>query len=793
MKSVFGYFNLLFWLCLSSEIFAQKSYLKGTVYADNQPLAHATIQLFPLQKIQITNTQGQYEFTHLPLGTYTLKVSLVGYQPITREIHIATEDTLTQNFYLQPDNLQLHQVVVTATRGEVPQYDAPVLVNTISKRTFETTQSLTLVEGLTFSPGLRIENNCQNCGFTQVRMNGLAGAYSQILINNRPIFSALASVYGLEMLPTAMIDRIEVVRGAGSVLYGGNAIAGTLNILTKEPIENGFEVAANHAFTNLQTPDFTLQANASLVSQDLEKGITFYTYHRNRTPWDANQDGFSELTKLQNYTFGMEAFWNTSSRSKWKTGLFYINEFRRGGSDFDRLPHQAQIAEQLKHHIYSTNISYEWLSKNLKHKISPYISAQWIHRDSYYGSGGRILLPNEPLTQSDSLALNAYGQSKDLSATLGGQYNFAISNKINLTAGTEYLLSQVKDEMLGYQRQIRQSVNTWGNYAQIELKPIPQLTWLLGSRVDWLNLNGTYQLIDQQHQDKLSLLVFVPRLSVMYSLHKNWKLRASWAKGYRAPQAFNEDLHTETVGGAAKFIQLAPNLNPETSQTTMFSVNHSSFEGNLQYNFIAEGFYTYLRNPFILTQPFELPNGVSVITKRNGEGAVVKGINLEWNMAYNRTWLWQMALTAQTARYVQPEIIWQSIDNQDNRQPTITQNLLRTPNLYGYVQTTYNLNKQISLSYSGVWTGQMQVPHMIEPETEYTILKTTPTFFEHNLKLNTTWKVGKHQQLQIATGIQNALNSFQRDFDVGIQRDASYIYGPVRPRTFFVSVKYGMQ
>jgi outer membrane receptor for ferrienterochelin and colicins len=90
---------------------------------------------------------------------------------------------------------------------------------------------VTLSEGLSFSPGLRIENDCQNCGFSQVRMNGMEGPYSQILINSHPIFSGLAGVYGLELIPTNMIERIEVVRGGGSALYGSNAIAGTINII----------------------------------------------------------------------------------------------------------------------------------------------------------------------------------------------------------------------------------------------------------------------------------------------------------------------------------------------------------------------------------------------------------------------------------------------------------------------------------------------------------------------------------------------------------------------------------
>ena len=125
----------------------------------------------------------------------------------------------------------LNEIVVSASRSEQKRIEAPIIVSTISPKLLSTVQAVTLSEGLNFSPGLRLENNCQNCGFTQVRMNGMEGPYTQLLINSRPIISGLAGVYGLELLPTNMIERIEVVRGGGSALFGSNAIAGTINLI----------------------------------------------------------------------------------------------------------------------------------------------------------------------------------------------------------------------------------------------------------------------------------------------------------------------------------------------------------------------------------------------------------------------------------------------------------------------------------------------------------------------------------------------------------------------------------
>ena len=143
-----------------------------------------------------------------------------------------------------------------------------------------------------------MENNCQNCGFPQVRINGLEGPYSQILINSRPVVSALSGVYGLEQIPVNMIERVEVVRGGGSALFGANAVGGTVNIITKDPISNSFQVSSTMSNMNGKSWEQYMGANASLVSSDNTYGIALYQAYRNRNPYDSDGDGFSELGKL---------------------------------------------------------------------------------------------------------------------------------------------------------------------------------------------------------------------------------------------------------------------------------------------------------------------------------------------------------------------------------------------------------------------------------------------------------------------------------------------------------------
>lgn len=180
-----------------------------------------------------TDATGHFFLRNLPVGEYTIVASAVGYKTIEKKIKLIKGKTLEINFEMDEDAIMLDNVVVSANRNETKRREASNIVNVLTDKLFETTNSVCLAQGLNFQPGLRVENNCQNCGFQQVRINGLEGPYSQILIDSRPIFSALAGVYGLEQIPANMIDRVEVVRGGGSALFGSNAIAGTINIITK--------------------------------------------------------------------------------------------------------------------------------------------------------------------------------------------------------------------------------------------------------------------------------------------------------------------------------------------------------------------------------------------------------------------------------------------------------------------------------------------------------------------------------------------------------------------------------
>ncbi len=705
-----------------------------------------------------TDATGHYFLKNLPTGTYTIKAQQLGYKTAEREVELTSGTTQEINFEIEESVLELDGIVVSANRNETNRKEAAVVVGVISPKIFELTNSPNLAQGLKFQPGLRLENNCQNCGFQQVRINGLDGPYSQILIDSKPVFSALAGVYGLEQIPANMIERVEVMRGGGSALYGSNAIAGTINIITKEPSYNSFSVGDQLTLVNGESTDNVTTINASVVSDNNKTGIYMYGMLHDREAWDADGDGFSELGELKSETVGFRSFLKTSNYSKLNVEYHRIHEFRRGGDSLDIPPHRANVAEQAEHEINGGGANFLLFSRDYKHTLNLYASTQNVNRKSYYGAG------QDP---------NAYGKTTDLTAVGGAQYVYKMDKlwfmPSTLTLGGEYSYDHLKDMMPGYNRKTDQNINLFGFFAQNEWKN-EKASILLGARLD--------------KHSMISKPIFSPRVNLRYLLVKDLNLRASYSAGYRAPQTFDEDLHVEAVNGKVALISNSPNLKPEYSHSISASADYTFELFEMPVNILAEGFYTMLNDVFRLQNIGVDASGNILKERQNASGAKVKGVNVEAKVIPSKWMQVQLGYTYQQSRYNQNES-W-STDS-----TLATRKMLRSPNSYGYFTASFTPLQDLAASLSGVYTGSMLVPHaagyVAQDEN-----KTTPDFFDLTAKIAYTFKINSTVNIQVNAGVQNIFNSFQTDFDKGLDRDAGYMYGPTLPRTFFVGLKFGI-
>ena len=213
------------------------------------------------------------------------------------------------------------------------------------------------------------------------------GIYSQILIDGDPVVSSLAGVYGLEHYPAEMLDRLEITKGGGSSLYGGGAIAGVINMITRRPVVEQARIKYSHGITENGTNDVHVGISSEIVSTNGKSGAYLFASTRNREHYDRNGDSYSELGEIKSESLGFNWFYTPFQDGKLSTHFHRIHETRRGGNKFSLPNHDADISESLEHWKYGGTV--KW-----KHQISPLLDYKVFYsfahtdRKSYYGGLG---------------------------------------------------------------------------------------------------------------------------------------------------------------------------------------------------------------------------------------------------------------------------------------------------------------------------------------------------------------------------------------------------------------------
>ncbi len=751
--------------------------ITGVVYCNKKAVPFANVVIKNTVLGSVTNQIGEFTLENVPVGEITLMTKLLGYKP--KEILINTNNTKDDiTIYIEEDILGLDQIVVTADRSAKKRSEASTIVNQMDSKSLEMVNAYALSDGLSYIPGLRTEVNCQNCGMVQVRMNGLPGAYSQILINNRPIFSGLVSVYGLELYPTSMIDNIEVIRGGGSALYGSNAVAGTINIITKDPLNNSFSAKIQSGLIGLmpdvnQSSEYAANFNTSIISKDKNTGMALFGSTRNRDFFDANGDGFSEMMKLKNLSFGARLFHKINYRSKINFDFFRINEARRGGNKFDCLYHEADLTEAVEHEITTFGTTYEYFVGS-NSQISAYASAQNVNRDSYYGT-------------DQSLA--DYGNTTGVTYNIGAQFQSEFGFN-SIIVGIEMTGDQLKDKKLGYADYdqpiytngeitgfehvansivANQNKLIYGAFAQYE-RTIGILKLSAGLRLDRYDIDDEVSSSGNTNGIALS-----PRITTLFQLNSKLQGRLSYSQGYRAPQIFDEDLHISASGSRQVIHKNASDLKEETSHSLMASLDYHGHVFSIPFAILGEGFYTYLADAFSSTPGEVDDDGVVTYYRENAEdGAHVYGINIESSTQLRKNLDWSLGFTFQKSEYKEP-------------QEMNEKSFLRTPDLYGYSTIDWDLSKHWCISATAQYTGSMKIAYYdqsIDDEDYEGELRTTTDFIDIGVKAEYLLSI-KNMPLKLFCGMKNIFNNYQSDFETGVERDPTYIYGPSAPRTIY--------
>lgn len=752
-------------LFTSSILYGQGYSISGTVRSKNNPLPYANVILKEIKKGALTDKEGVFKIENLPSGRYTIEVSFTGYKSTIQELHLSNKN-IKINLSLDEFS-SLDEVVITGTRTFKRKVDSPVIVNILNSIALENVQACNLSEGLKFQPGLRVETDCQTCNYTQLRMNGLGGGYSQILINGRPIFSPLTGMYGLEQIPVNMIERIETIRGGGSTLYGSSAIGGVVNVITKTPKENSFNI--NSTYQNIKgfADDYILNGNGSLISNNKTRGASLFINHRNREYYDANGDNFSELPKLKNTAFGANFFFLPNKNQKLELNISNLHEYRYGGEMIDKSAHLTQQSEERTHNVLMGGLDYQINFNDDKNSLITYVAGQRTNRNHYTG-----IFPENSDDINPHMNNPPYGTSKTITLQGGVQLNRRFRNFIKgnnvITFGSEYLMDDVLDEISAYSYKIDQTTKNFATFLQSDWKITPTLNLLSGIRVDYHNL------VDN--------IIFSPRVSVLYKLKSNFQFRTTWSTGFRAPQAFDTDLHIAFAGGGISRISLSENLKEERSKSYSVSISYDLPTENFIYGFTLEGFYTALKNAFYL-DPLGEDNFGERFEKRNGDKARVKGVTLEIRANYKKKIQIEAGFNVQTSKYDTAIEVIEGLP--------ATRSFMRTPNEYGFATINFMPNKKFSTSINYVYTGPMNLAHFAgAPEQNIDAFVTSKSFSEFGFKSSYIFNLNKTStDFELFGGIKNIFDAYQSDFDTGKNRDSNYIYGPAAPRTIFVGLK----
>jgi outer membrane receptor for ferrienterochelin and colicins len=307
---------------------AQDKCIKGQIQFKDEMIPFAVITIKELSKSTVSNSEGKFEFLSLLENQYTITIHALGYK--VQELVLPSQPNNSNYLPIEllPDSQVLGDLVISGTLKATSKMDSPIAVDVYSSTFFKRNSTSTLFDALQHINGVRPQINCNVCNTGSIHINGLDGPYTMVLINGMPIVSGLATVYGLSGIPQSLIERIEVIKGPSSTLYGSEALGGVINIITKNPKKAArFNLITSVNSWQEKNNDISISAPINRRVHTL-MGINSYRY---QNPIDNNGDGFTDLS-LQNRISVFNS-WQFTHGKKGKTQVSgrYIFEDRWGG------------------------------------------------------------------------------------------------------------------------------------------------------------------------------------------------------------------------------------------------------------------------------------------------------------------------------------------------------------------------------------------------------------------------------------------------------------------------------
>ena len=734
------------YLLLMSTLLVGQTISGKTTTENGDEIPYANVYLKKTKIGTSSNDSGFYELRNIPEDNYTLIVSSIGYKTVAVKITITGNKKITKNIVLIEDD-SLDEIVISGTLRPVSKTNSPVPVEVYSPTFFRKNPTPSIFESLQNVNGVRPQLNCSVCNTGDIHINGLEGPYTFVLIDGMPLVSGLSTVYGLTGIPQALIERVEIVKGPASTLYGSEAVGGIINVITKKPTNAPIlstDIMAS-SWGEVNT-DISMSYKASDKVQGL-LGVNYFNF-QNRI--DNNSDNFTDLTLQNRISIFNKVNIERKSNKVFTIAGRYVYEDRWGGEmnwEKEFRGGNQIYGESIYTNRWETFGTYELpTTENLSFQFS----ANGHYQDSYYGE-----------TSYDAEQLVGFGQLV---------YNKQVGKKHDLLLGAAYRYTFYDDNTFATLNEngIENNpsvIHLPGVFAQDEISLTARKKLLLGVRWDNNSVHGN---------------IFSPRVNYKWSSRdKSNIVRLSAGNGFRVANVFTED-HAALTG--ARTVEFNGELDPETSWNT--NINYVK-KINTENSFItidASAFYTYFNNR-ILPDYESDPNK---IIYANLEGhSVSQGISLNADFLSTNG----LAINAGAT------LMEVSVTEND-----VKRKQLLTESFSGVWSISYDFGNNFSIDYTGNLYGPMRLPLLGEndPRDEY-----SPWFSIQNIQLskkfNNSWEIyGGVKNLLNFTPAANSINGADNPFDDGVNTelnperafDPSYVYASNQGIRAFAGLRF---